>query len=152
MEPCFSVNYCIEKPWPGSLRSDFSQISKSREKFSVRIFYIRFLESRNIPSAWILFSQPIHYRCYPLIDLSLSHLFHNYFVYLPDASHEVKSDEFWDYEQQVDLEAFSCNEFYSILSKQSRDVTSSIARQKDQVNCLICFWQIYFYFNFVIPI
>ncbi|CAB4034339.1 Hypothetical predicted protein, partial [Paramuricea clavata] len=48
--------------------------------------------------------------------------------------HEMKSDEFWDYEKQVDLEAFSCNEFYSILSKQSRDVTSSIARQKDQVN------------------
>ena len=45
----------------------------------------------------------------------------------------MKSDEFWDYEKQVDLEAFSCNEFYSILSKQSRDVTSSIARQKDQV-------------------
>jgi hypothetical protein len=46
----------------------------------------------------------------------------------------MRSDEFWDYEKQVDLEAFSCNEFYSILSKQSRDVTSSIARQKDQVN------------------
>lgn len=46
---------------------------------------------------------------------------------------EMNSDEFWDYEKQVDLEAFSCNEFYSILSKQSRDVTSSIARQKDQV-------------------
>ena len=45
----------------------------------------------------------------------------------------MKSDEFWDYEKQVDLEAFSSNEFYSILSKQSRDVTSSIARQKDQV-------------------
>ena len=68
---------------------------------------------------------------------SSSHLFHNCFVPLLDANHEVKSDEFWDYEQQVDLEAFSCNEFYSILSKQSRDVTSSIARQKDQVNYLI---------------
>lgn len=53
--------------------------------------------------------------------------------------HEIKSDEFWDYEQQVDLEAFSCNEFYSILSKQSRDVTSSIARQKDQVIHLLVF-------------
>lgn len=50
----------------------------------------------------------------------------------------MKSDEFWDYEKQVDLEAFSCNEFYSILSKQSRDVTSSIARQKDQV-CQLLF-------------
>lgn len=46
---------------------------------------------------------------------------------------EMKTDEFWDYERQVDLEAFNSNEFYSILSKQSRDVTSSIARQKDQV-------------------
>ena len=55
----------------------------------------------------------------------------------PGIGHEMKSDEFWDYEKQVDLEAFSCNEFYSILSKQSRDVTSSIARQKDQVNYMI---------------
>ena len=53
----------------------------------------------------------------------------------------MNSDEFWDYEKQVDLEDFSCNEFYSILSKQSRDVTSSIARQKDQVSywCLFIF-------------
>ena len=139
MEACFSVNYCIENPWPGSLRSDFSQISKSREKFSVRIFYISSASLAISPVLGSYFHSRSIYRCYPLIDLSLSHLFHNYFVHLPDASHEVKSDEFWDYEQQVDLEAFSCNEFYSILSKQSRDVTSSIARQKDQVNCLICF-------------
>ena len=45
----------------------------------------------------------------------------------------MKSGEFWAYERQLDLEAFSSNEFFSILSKQSRDVTSSIARQKDQV-------------------
>ena len=38
----------------------------------------------------------------------------------------MKSDEFWDYERQLDLEAFSSNEFFSILSKQSRDVTSFV--------------------------
>ena len=56
----------------------------------------------------------------------------------------MKSDEFWDYEKQVDLEAFSSNEFYSILSKQSRDVTSSIARQKDQVS--------HFFFGFFLSL
>ena len=46
---------------------------------------------------------------------------------------QIKGDEFWDYNQQVDLEAFSTKEFYSSLSKQSSDVTSALARQKDQV-------------------
>ena len=46
---------------------------------------------------------------------------------------QVKGDEFWDYDQQVDLEAFTAGEFYSILAKQSRDMTAAISRQKDQV-------------------
>ena len=46
---------------------------------------------------------------------------------------KIKGDEFWDYDQQVDLEAFSTKDFFSTLSKQSSDVTSALARQKDQV-------------------
>ncbi len=46
---------------------------------------------------------------------------------------QIKGDEFWDYNKQVDLEAFSSKEFYSTLTKQSSDVTSALARQKDQV-------------------
>ena len=45
----------------------------------------------------------------------------------------MKGDEFWDYDQQVDMEGFTSTEFYSILGKQARDVTAAISRQKDQV-------------------
>lgn len=47
---------------------------------------------------------------------------------------KIRGDEFWDYDQQVDLEAFSTKDFYSTLSKQSSEVTSALARQKDQVS------------------
>lgn len=46
---------------------------------------------------------------------------------------QVKGDEYWDYDQQVDMEGFTSGQFYSILAKQSRDVTAAISRQKDQV-------------------
>ena len=49
---------------------------------------------------------------------------------------KIKGDEFWDYDQQVDLEAFSTKDFYSTLSKQSSDVTSALAKQKDQVRIM----------------
>ena len=49
---------------------------------------------------------------------------------------EVKGDEFWDYDQQVDMEGFTSGRFYSILAKQSREVTGAIARQKDQAKQL----------------
>lgn len=48
----------------------------------------------------------------------------------------VKNDDFWDYDQQVDLEGFTSGDFYSILAKQSRDVTAAISRQKDQAKQL----------------
>ncbi|XP_056298037.1 uncharacterized protein LOC130211324 [Pseudoliparis swirei] len=38
------------------------------------------------------------------------------------------SEEFWDYEQQVDLEAFSSSTFYSLLLKQSLSVTSRLGQ------------------------
>ena len=46
----------------------------------------------------------------------------------------MKGDEFWDYDQQVDMEGFTSTDFFSILGKQSRDVTAAISRQKDQVS------------------
>lgn len=35
-------------------------------------------------------------------------------------------EDFWDYEHQVDLEAFSSNTFYSLLLKQSLSVTTRL--------------------------
>jgi len=49
----------------------------------------------------------------------------------------VKGDEFWDYDQQIDLEAFSTKDFYSTLAKQTSDVTAALARQKDQVRIVV---------------
>ena len=37
-------------------------------------------------------------------------------------------EEFWDYEHQVDLEAFSSNTFYSLLLKQSLSVTTRLGQ------------------------
>ena len=51
-----------------------------------------------------------------------------------EAAEEIKGDEFWDYDQQVDLEAFSTKDFYTTLAKQTSDVTAALARQKDQVS------------------
>lgn len=43
------------------------------------------------------------------------------------------SDEFWDYEHQVDLEAFSSNTFYSLLLKQSLSVTTRLGQLTAEV-------------------
>ncbi|XP_016525650.1 uncharacterized protein si:dkey-103g5.4 isoform X2 [Poecilia formosa] len=42
-------------------------------------------------------------------------------------------DEFWDYEHQVDLEAFSSNTFYSLLLKQSLSVTARLGQLTTEV-------------------
>ncbi|XP_041654014.1 uncharacterized protein LOC121516688 [Cheilinus undulatus] len=42
-------------------------------------------------------------------------------------------DEFWDYEHQVDLEAFSSNTFYSLLLKQSLSVTTRLGQLTTEV-------------------
>lgn len=44
---------------------------------------------------------------------------------------EMKNDEFWDYDRQVDLEGFSSKQLYDTLSYQSRVVTTSIGQHKD---------------------
>jgi hypothetical protein len=46
---------------------------------------------------------------------------------------ETKNDEFWDYDKQIDLEAFSSRTLYDTLSKQSRAVTNTIGKHKDEV-------------------
>lgn len=44
-------------------------------------------------------------------------------------------DEFWDYDRQVDLEAFSTKQLFSELSDQSQRVVSTIGSQTEQVCC-----------------
>ena len=55
---------------------------------------------------------------------------HYYFV----VSAEIRSDEFWDYEHQVDLEAFDSKRLYEILSAQSKKTTQDLAKQKEEVH------------------
>ena len=49
------------------------------------------------------------------------------------ASAEAQHDDFWDYDQQVDLESFSAPTVYDILSRQARDVTKDLGKQKEEV-------------------
>ncbi|XP_058270321.1 uncharacterized protein si:dkey-103g5.4 isoform X4 [Hemibagrus wyckioides] len=46
------------------------------------------------------------------------------------------SDEFWDYEEQVNLEAFSSSTFYEILLKHSVSVTSQLGQLREEVKQL----------------
>ncbi|XP_017347105.1 uncharacterized protein si:dkey-103g5.4 isoform X2 [Ictalurus punctatus] len=48
----------------------------------------------------------------------------------------VTSDEFWDYENQVNLEAFSSSTFYDILLKHSVSVTTRLGQFKEEVKQL----------------
>ncbi|KAJ3590432.1 hypothetical protein NHX12_008383 [Muraenolepis orangiensis] len=54
----------------------------------------------------------------------------------PVACAETADDEFWDYEKQVDLEAFSANTFYDLLLKQSLSVTSRLGQLTAEVKDL----------------
>ena len=46
----------------------------------------------------------------------------------------MKKDDFWDYDDQMDLEAFSSGQLYSQLADQSHRVVASIGGQKEQVS------------------
>jgi hypothetical protein len=46
---------------------------------------------------------------------------------------ESTEDEFWDYDRQVDLEGFSSRRVYDTLARQSRNVTQTLGKQKDEV-------------------
>ncbi|XP_063797843.1 uncharacterized protein LOC134965294 [Pseudophryne corroboree] len=45
----------------------------------------------------------------------------------------IADDEFWDYEQQIDMESFNAHMFYDILLKQSFLVTSKLGQLKEEV-------------------
>ncbi len=45
----------------------------------------------------------------------------------------TRDDEFWDYDDQIDLEAFSSQQLYSQLTNQSHRVVATIGGQKEQV-------------------
>ncbi|XP_069599125.1 uncharacterized protein [Ranitomeya imitator] len=45
----------------------------------------------------------------------------------------LADDEFWDYDQQIDMESFNTHMFYDILLKQSFMVTSKISHLKEEV-------------------
>ncbi|XP_035765652.1 uncharacterized protein si:dkey-103g5.4 [Neolamprologus brichardi] len=49
------------------------------------------------------------------------------------GSIQPASEEFWDYEHQVDLEAFNSNTFYSLLLKQSLSVTTRLGQLTTEV-------------------
>ncbi|XP_044059103.1 uncharacterized protein si:dkey-103g5.4 isoform X2 [Siniperca chuatsi] len=46
----------------------------------------------------------------------------------PAVCADTLEEEFWDYEHQVDLEAFSSNTFYSLLLRQSLSVTTRLGQ------------------------
>ncbi|KAI4880393.1 hypothetical protein NFI96_018700, partial [Prochilodus magdalenae] len=48
----------------------------------------------------------------------------------------LMSDEFWDYEEQVDLEAFSSSTFYDILLRHSVSVTARLGQLRGEVKQL----------------
>ncbi|MBN3319584.1 LAYN protein, partial [Atractosteus spatula] len=45
----------------------------------------------------------------------------------------LTTDEFWDYERQIDLEAFDTDVFYDILMKHTVSVTTRLGQLKDEV-------------------
>lgn len=49
------------------------------------------------------------------------------------AAVALVSNEFWDYEEQVDLEAFSSSTFYDILLKHSVSVTIRLGQLRGEV-------------------
>ena len=50
---------------------------------------------------------------------------------------EVKGDEFWDYDHQVDLEAFNSQTLYDVLARQARGVTRDLGKQKEEVSTVL---------------
>lgn len=53
-----------------------------------------------------------------------------------DAAFREASDEFWDYERQVDLEAFDVNRFFGVLDQHSSTVKAALAAHKEQIEDL----------------
>ncbi|GFO26753.1 cytadherence high molecular weight protein 2 [Plakobranchus ocellatus] len=49
---------------------------------------------------------------------------------------EVKNDDFWDYDRQVDLEGFDSGRVYDTLDRQARGVTQTIGQHKDSMKLM----------------
>lgn len=49
------------------------------------------------------------------------------------STSDKHNDNFWDYDRQVDLEAFSSKQLFNELSDQSKHVISTIDSQNEQV-------------------
>ena len=50
---------------------------------------------------------------------------------------DMSSNEFFDYDRQVELEAFSAPTVYDILRQQAKDVTRGLGKQKEEVRNII---------------
>ena len=48
----------------------------------------------------------------------------------------LKDNEYWDYDKQADLEAFSAPQVYKELGGQTAKLSREIAKQKEQVQVL----------------
>ncbi|XP_060902571.1 uncharacterized protein si:dkey-103g5.4 [Labrus mixtus] len=68
--------------------------------------------------------------------VSLRKIHRNQQAMTQDSIQPDTVDEFWDYEHQVDLEAFSSNTFYSLLLKQSLSVTKRLGQLTTEVKDL----------------
>ena len=63
-------------------------------------------------------------------------MFHILFSIVGSVSNSlvVNNDDFWDYDHQVDLEAFTTGCLYNKLTDQSNHIVTSIGDHKDQVS------------------
>lgn len=63
---------------------------------------------------------------------------------------ESIEDDFWDYDRQVDLEGFSSGRVYDTLARQSRNITQTLAKQKEEVKSVVFenkkYFKRFFYF------
>jgi hypothetical protein len=54
-------------------------------------------------------------------------------LYVVAGTVEVKGEAYWDWDHQVDLEAFNSQTLYDVLACQSRGVTRDLGKQKEEV-------------------
>ena len=55
---------------------------------------------------------------------------------LEESAIALLDDEFWDYDKQIDLESFSAQKVYDILTSQSHDMTLELGKIKDDAKNL----------------
>ena len=55
---------------------------------------------------------------------------------LQESAIALLDDEFWDYDKQIDLESFSAQKVYDILTSQSHDMTLELGKIKDDAKNL----------------